>query len=265
MADRPLSTAPPVTTQEDATASQIHVIHAASNKLLSVGLLLSLVTKLSLGIDNIDNTADSDKPVSTYQEQAIQEVVDFFSSQLDSIGNSLNNLGNDLDSLGTYIDEIIENLTALEVGTIRDIEERVSVIEDIKQQLLTPTSVMPIALAKIASEFVAGPAFSFRNVFDDMLLETLILTLDAPSTEGDTVFDLFVDGVSVLSQPLTLGVGITTSVELPLVAHSSQADLGRLLMAGETLSGAFTSIGTGVRTPVLMVKWRKTRPADYLV
>ena len=56
-------------------SSQLYVVYNGQDYRASLETLLSLITKTSLGLDKVDNTADTDKPVSTKTQQAITDAV----------------------------------------------------------------------------------------------------------------------------------------------------------------------------------------------
>ena len=62
--DRPISTAPDATSAETPNARMFALV-GGFNKLVSVATLLSLITKNTVGLSNVNNTSDADKPLST--------------------------------------------------------------------------------------------------------------------------------------------------------------------------------------------------------
>lgn len=56
-------------------SAQLYVVHSGQDYRISLETLLSLITKARLGIENVDNTKDIDKPVSTATQQAITEAI----------------------------------------------------------------------------------------------------------------------------------------------------------------------------------------------
>ena len=61
---RPISTAPDATSAETPNARMFALV-GGFNKLVSVATLLSLITKNTVGLSNVNNTSDADKPLST--------------------------------------------------------------------------------------------------------------------------------------------------------------------------------------------------------
>lgn len=278
MADRSLSTAPVVPNTEQAAAALIHVLVNEQNKLLSVSLLLSMITKQTLSLDQVDNTADAQKPVSVQQAQAISQLGNNLGSQIAAIAQAISQLG---DSLGSQIaatnqalsetqgtvDTVNQTLTDLLQDTIPQIHQTLSDYDSMFEELATPTTVMPIALAKIGSAFATGPAFSLPIAFDDMMIESVVLTLGSAASDGETSFDLMVNGTSILATPVTMYANEFQTLPFELYDHYDNQIVAnsRMLQVGDTLSGTFTSVGLDVRTPVLLVKWRKVRQSDYPV
>lgn len=56
-------------------SAQLYVVHSGQDYRASLETLLSLITKARLGLGNVDNTKDIDKPVSTATQQAITEAI----------------------------------------------------------------------------------------------------------------------------------------------------------------------------------------------
>lgn len=56
-------------------SAQLYVVHSGQDYRISLETLLSLITKARLGIENVDNTKDIDKPVSNPTQQAITEAI----------------------------------------------------------------------------------------------------------------------------------------------------------------------------------------------
>lgn len=260
MADRSLSTAPVVPNTEQAAAALIHVLVNEQNKLLSVSLLLSMITKQTLSLDQVDNTADAQKPVSVQQAQAISQLGNSLGSQIAATNQALS------ETQGT-VDTVNQTLTDLLQDTIPQIHQTLSDYDSMFEELATPTTVMPIALAKIGSAFATGPAFSLPIAFDDMMIESVILTLGSAASDGETSFDLMVNDTSILATPVTMYANEFQTLPFELYDHYDNQIVAnyRMLQVGDTLSGTFTSVGLDVRTPVLLVKWRKVRQSDYPV
>lgn len=62
--DRPISTAETASSIETPNAKMFALV-GGFNKLVSVATLLSLITKTTVGLSNVNNTSDADKPLST--------------------------------------------------------------------------------------------------------------------------------------------------------------------------------------------------------
>lgn len=62
--DRPISTAETASSIETPNARMFALV-GGFNKLVSVATLLSLITKTTVGLSNVNNTSDADKPLST--------------------------------------------------------------------------------------------------------------------------------------------------------------------------------------------------------
>ena len=51
--------------------AQVYVVHQDKDWRMTLGTLIALVTKATLGLDKVDNTSDAEKPISTAQEEAL--------------------------------------------------------------------------------------------------------------------------------------------------------------------------------------------------
>ena len=67
--DRPISTAQDATSADTPNAKMFALV-GGFNKLVSVATLLSLITKNTVGLSNVDNTSDANKPLSMVAEKA---------------------------------------------------------------------------------------------------------------------------------------------------------------------------------------------------
>ena len=232
--DRKFSTASTISLTQDALASALMVIHSGSNKLLPASLLLSLITKASLGMDKVDNTADNEKPVSVHQAQAISTSFDVATNQIQQQLIFNQALFQDALSIGQAVDELVTMIG-------------------------NPEQIMPIALAKIDAVFTPGPAFSFPICFNDMVILDIDFSLGEAATTGDTVLDIFYtyggSTASILTSPLVILAGDTVC-NGPITSLVDGAEFLQPA-AGTRLSGVFTSVGTGAKTPVLTLKWSK--------
>lgn len=56
-------------------SSQLYVVHDGQDYRISLETLLSLITKTRIGLGNVDNTKDIDKPISNPTQQAITEAI----------------------------------------------------------------------------------------------------------------------------------------------------------------------------------------------
>jgi len=56
-------------------SSQLYVVHNGQDYRISLETLLSLITKTRIGLGDVDNTKDVDKPVSNPTQQAITEAI----------------------------------------------------------------------------------------------------------------------------------------------------------------------------------------------
>ncbi len=56
-------------------SSQLYVVHNSQDYRISLETLLSLITKTRIGLGDVDNTKDVDKPVSNPTQQAITEAI----------------------------------------------------------------------------------------------------------------------------------------------------------------------------------------------
>ncbi len=56
-------------------SSQLYVVHNSRDYRISLETLLSLITKTRIGLSDVDNTKDVDKPISNPTQQAITEAI----------------------------------------------------------------------------------------------------------------------------------------------------------------------------------------------
>ena len=56
-------------------SSQLYVVHNSQDYRISLETLLSLITKTRIGLSDVDNTKDADKPISNPTQQAITEAI----------------------------------------------------------------------------------------------------------------------------------------------------------------------------------------------
>lgn len=56
-------------------SSQLYVVHNSQDYRISLETLLSLITKTRIGLSDVDNTKDVDKPISNPTQQAITEAI----------------------------------------------------------------------------------------------------------------------------------------------------------------------------------------------
>ena len=56
-------------------SSQLYVVHNSQDYRISLETLLSLITKTRIGLGDVDNTKDVDKPISNPTQQAITEAI----------------------------------------------------------------------------------------------------------------------------------------------------------------------------------------------
>lgn len=261
MTDRKYSTATSLTAGVDVSLATLLAIKSGANVLIPVSSLLALVTKATLGLDKVDNTADNEKPVSTEQAQAISTAVDNLATTIQQeLLMSSSNYSE--GTTGAAIDALDNRMTNFESSESIQYQELMDTMNALSQQiteLSTPELVMPIALAKIDSVFSPGPAFSLPICFNDMVILDIDFSLGEAATTGDTVLDIFYTyagtTTSILTSPLVIIAGDTVC-NGPITSLVGGAEVLQSV-AGTRLSGVFTSVGTGAKTPVLTLKWSK--------
>lgn len=265
MTDRKYSTATSLTAGVDVSLATLLAIKSGANVLIPVSSLLALVTKATLGLDKVDNTADNEKPVSTEQAQAISTAVDNLATTIQqellmsSSNYSEGTTGAAIDALDNRMTNFESSQGSNDSIQYQQLMDTINSLSSQIANLSTPELVMPIALAKIDSVFSPGPAFSLPICFDDMVILDIDFSLGEAATTGDTVLDIFYTyagtTTSILTSPLVIIAGDTVC-NGPITSLVGGAEVLQSV-AGTRLSGVFTSVGTGAKTPVLTLKWSK--------
>lgn len=84
------------------------------------------ITPAAIGLDKVDNTADIDKPVSTAQQEAINEVIDLVEANTEVI-NSMNDSSTGL--LAQAKEYINEQLGGVGEGTVASVNGKTGIVE----------------------------------------------------------------------------------------------------------------------------------------
>ena len=94
-------------------SAQVYVVHDGRDYRASLETLLSLITKARLGLGNVENTRDVDKPVSSATQQAITEAISGLvgRAEFDALVQSIQT-GVDQETLDTAIANINEVLNS---------------------------------------------------------------------------------------------------------------------------------------------------------
>lgn len=159
-------------------ASKLYVVYDNKDYQATLAALLSLVTKESVGLGNVDNTSDQDKPISQKTQQALAQKADIESTatkqELEALAQeledlvSIETLNQAISSLSQAISQKVDgqqlsNAIANAVSPINQaiagIQDRLSSIEQTlsggvvsEQQLNTAVSSLEQLIAQVNSQ-----------------------------------------------------------------------------------------------------------------
>lgn len=108
------------------------------------------VTKAQIGLDNVDNTSDADKPVSTAQQTALDAKLNNAAN-----GGVIDNLTTNSSELalsaaqGIVLQSLIESMTGGAISELQALEARVSSVEE---EITEATSYITDTLLPLAKE-----------------------------------------------------------------------------------------------------------------
>lgn len=112
----------------------------AQDKEIIVKETINSLSKESLGLGNVDNTADRDKPVSTYQENAINNVKNELQEKINRLSAQINTF---LDSDNTALDQVSE--IAAQIESIQNTLTETVKVADIIDNLVEAKSNQPLS------------------------------------------------------------------------------------------------------------------------
>ena len=82
------------------------------------------INKMTLGLDNVDNTADTDKPVSTVQQEALDGVETRLNTKIDSrisdTNNHVSELTSQISDTNNHVSEIEKKIT-LSYSSVKEV------------------------------------------------------------------------------------------------------------------------------------------------
>ena len=143
------------------------------------------VTKAQLGLENVDNTADTDKPVSTAQQKAIEAVAQTAQKNLEA-HNENTEAHSDIRELIRSIQELHDTL-ATRLNTVADsddetldqLSEVVSYIKSNKT-LIEAITTSKVSVSDIVDNLTTANASKVLSANQGVVIKALI---DALSTE----------------------------------------------------------------------------------
>ena len=124
--DRPISRAPDATLV-DASNAKMFALVGSFNKLVSVTTLLSLITKNTVGLSNVDNTSDANKPLSIVAVTALNNLSTALTNHLNA--NNPHNVTKSTIGLGNVdnTSDLNKPLSTLAAAANAAIEAKIAV------------------------------------------------------------------------------------------------------------------------------------------
>lgn len=134
-----LSKAPLLTPDENA---EVYVVYDNKDYRMALGTLISLVTKSRLGLENVDNTSDADKPISIATAQALSNKAD----RGDVVSKS------DFDALAATLQNYIgiDQLNAA-IANITTVLNRYTDVNKVAQMIAEATEPITSSISQIVA------------------------------------------------------------------------------------------------------------------
>lgn len=145
-------------------AAEVYVVYDGQDYRMTLATLITLVSKASVGLSNVNNTADADKPVSTAMSQALSQKANADSvptlAAFNDLATSLQSYATQLQ-LNTAIQQITQALNSYTTSTqlAQAIDAAISPVtqglDQLSQSLGTQISRIN-ALEQNAGSYVSG-------------------------------------------------------------------------------------------------------------
>lgn len=251
--DRPISTAPNASASEIPTAKMFALV-GNFNKLVSVATLLSLITKNTVGLSNVNNTSDADKPLSIAAITALNDLSTALNNHLTAtnphnvtkttigLGNvdntsdlnkplsnavitALNAINNSIavsgqtDSIGVIVATLLNRLNNL-VNDVQVNDGSTPIGTHVENLLTTIGSFSPTVIQSILNSISSLNTLTSSHSSQLVNINSAITVGDGSSPIKTVVEGILTDISGILSSLATINFNLTTHNNT-LITHTN--------------------------------------------
>lgn len=218
------------------------------NVRIAIADILALITKQSLGLQNVDNTADIDKGISTATALALQALAD----AIDGIGNGLTQI-NDAQYI-TIDGQTVETRVIVDLLVQFHNNNLENVLQTIANNLVAPELQCHIALSGIKSDLTdLGIGASYVNR-KNITVTGVYLDVATASNSGDDLSVMMkINGVNAFVTPIHVISGSLSQTSNWLFPNEMP---NKSIAAGDRVEFDILTAGNGIRGAVITLTYK---------
>ena len=215
------------------------------------------VTKDQVGLNNVDNTADIDKPLSTAQKEYID-------NQISNVETNISNVDAKLNGFVKYSGEA-DNLYVGTKGYYDLIEDRTNIIAFILYNDYASSIIDTLTLAVSNTNYEASSSITLKNIFGGKY-DGKIFTANVSSTITgiNVVFNNIPEGLyNIEDMSISTNDGINKIKDISVQINESLSDTNLFTDILEIISGTIPNTNLWYETGISITNIYKTDDNTY--